>query len=434
MTVRVYRSTDTGAPQLSGQAGALVGVLDACLVNGYNSNNPPSSGWTIAFTGTNQRIYRQPTGTNQLYLRVDDTGTTSAQVFGCETASAIGTGSQTNLFPTTVQQASPGLFWLKSSVASAATRPWIMVATNKMFYLWVLTNGLFGFGTAQGELFWFGDIVSHKVATSGYQIVQVNGTRTYDQATNYASGTTYTATVAIDGVSYPISVLGSTVQTFQTLIDAINTAIGVNGLAYLSGGNILIMSATAGATSSVAITAGTLFAPPLLGFASVAAAVAGTSASDAFATVIRGNIANSYSNAGDALATSLSSTTTGRYMCRSGTQAVGSVIYTNAASPILSPGGTAGSASVTVKTSFPEPVNMNLLICPIFAVEPGNSFVRGVMPGLWTIANRGTVLSMSTITTGDKVTGSGTLAGKTFETVWVSQGAGQFQLEVSDTW
>lgn len=38
MTVRVYRSTDFGAPQLSGQVGTLLAILDACLVNGYGAN------------------------------------------------------------------------------------------------------------------------------------------------------------------------------------------------------------------------------------------------------------------------------------------------------------------------------------------------------------------------------------------------------------
>lgn len=35
--IMVLRSTDTGAPTLSGTAGALIALLDACLVDGYNS-------------------------------------------------------------------------------------------------------------------------------------------------------------------------------------------------------------------------------------------------------------------------------------------------------------------------------------------------------------------------------------------------------------
>jgi len=52
-TVVLLRSTDTGAPVLSGTAGALVAVLDACLVNGYNSKTPSSitrSGSTVTVT------------------------------------------------------------------------------------------------------------------------------------------------------------------------------------------------------------------------------------------------------------------------------------------------------------------------------------------------------------------------------------------------
>ena len=34
--IKLFQSSDTGAPVMSGQAGALIGVLDACLLNGYN--------------------------------------------------------------------------------------------------------------------------------------------------------------------------------------------------------------------------------------------------------------------------------------------------------------------------------------------------------------------------------------------------------------
>ena len=35
MTVRVYRSSEFGAPVLDGLAGSLINVMDACLVNGF---------------------------------------------------------------------------------------------------------------------------------------------------------------------------------------------------------------------------------------------------------------------------------------------------------------------------------------------------------------------------------------------------------------
>ena len=43
--VKIYRSTDTGAPTLSGTAGALLGVIDACLITGYNPVTVDSLTW-----------------------------------------------------------------------------------------------------------------------------------------------------------------------------------------------------------------------------------------------------------------------------------------------------------------------------------------------------------------------------------------------------
>lgn len=37
MAIKIYRSTDAGAPSLTGQAGSMVTVLDAVLVDGYNT-------------------------------------------------------------------------------------------------------------------------------------------------------------------------------------------------------------------------------------------------------------------------------------------------------------------------------------------------------------------------------------------------------------
>lgn len=51
--VKVFKSTDTGAPGLAGQAGSLIALLDAVLVNGYNSGSVTSitrSGSTATVT------------------------------------------------------------------------------------------------------------------------------------------------------------------------------------------------------------------------------------------------------------------------------------------------------------------------------------------------------------------------------------------------
>lgn len=164
MTVTVYRYDDSGAPVLSSpSAGSLIGVLDACLVNGYGDKLP--AGWTKAFAGTNLAAYRQGAG-SMCYLRVNDaTGTGQARVVGYESMTDISTG--TNAFPTEAQLAG-GLYITINASATAANKPWVLIADDKRFYLWV------GYATAmtaasplsasalyQG-MFFFGDIVSYK--------------------------------------------------------------------------------------------------------------------------------------------------------------------------------------------------------------------------------------------------------------------------------
>lgn len=89
---------------------------------------------------------------------------------------------------------------------------------------------------------------------------------------------TYTATITIDGVAKPISVLGSAATTFTTLVSAVSTAIGSAGTAALQSGKITITSATTGASSTVVVNNGTLFGA-VAGFVSKAQ-TAGTNASD----------------------------------------------------------------------------------------------------------------------------------------------------------
>ncbi len=166
MTVRIYRSTDASAPVLSGTAGALITVLDACLVNGFGSS--VSAGWTKPFSsGALIAAYKQGTGSNGFYLRVNDTGSGTgfssyfggnARVDAYETMSDINTG--TNKFPNHAQSpnSSPsvsnepwGTYWAKSLTNDAVSRQWIVIATEKFFYFWcdydsALTGSIHCFG------------------------------------------------------------------------------------------------------------------------------------------------------------------------------------------------------------------------------------------------------------------------------------------------
>lgn len=159
MTVRVYRSDDASAPVLSGQVGALIGVLDACLVDGYGSKT--AAGWAKEFTGTNLRAYRAASGA-RMRLRVDDTAAQEGRIVGYESMSDVNTG--TGPFPTSTQM-SGGLFVRKSATANATARPWILIATGTAFYFLPYSEDtVLGSGAAgnnSGHIF-FGDFVSYK--------------------------------------------------------------------------------------------------------------------------------------------------------------------------------------------------------------------------------------------------------------------------------
>jgi len=151
MTVTVYKSTDASAPVLTGQAGKLIDLLDAVLVNGYGSK--AAQGWSKVYSGTNKAAYRSNDSTsNRFYLRVDDGATITAglgkegAIRGFESMTDVDTG--TGPFPT-VAQWTNGMVWTKSTTADATARAWCLVGDGRTLYV-RLVNGsqslLGGFG------------------------------------------------------------------------------------------------------------------------------------------------------------------------------------------------------------------------------------------------------------------------------------------------
>lgn len=161
----IYKSSDTSAPVLTGATGTLVTVLDAVLVNGYGSKS--AAGWTKAFSGTSKAAYRQASGSNQFYLRVQDDGPGAgtfkeARVRGYETMTDVDTG--TFLFPTAAQAAN-GLFLRKSTTVDSTARSWIIYADDRTAYIFILTGD-----TANVyQCYMFGDIYSFIGSSDNYR-------------------------------------------------------------------------------------------------------------------------------------------------------------------------------------------------------------------------------------------------------------------------
>lgn len=161
----VYRSTDPGAPALSGVSGSLVALLDAVLVDGYGSgaNAKAGAGWSRVFSAGNVHAYRgnQVSGTGYC-LRVDDSASIGNARYawwrGYESMSDIDTGL--NPVPTVAQIAN-GCMVPKSSTLDGTSRPWMIVATERCFYLFVDSNP----SVTSGKFFcqFAGDLTSYKV-------------------------------------------------------------------------------------------------------------------------------------------------------------------------------------------------------------------------------------------------------------------------------
>lgn len=163
MAVTVYRSTDTSAPVMSGTVGALVNVLDKCLVAGYGSKT--AAGWSKPYTGTNTAVFQQGGGTS-FYLDVNDNGpgagtAQEARVRGYEAMTAVATG--TGPFPTTAQL-TVGIIVRKSVSADSVARSWVIVADDRTFYLFVQAEG-----TTAWLCFGFGDFYSYKSSTDSFR-------------------------------------------------------------------------------------------------------------------------------------------------------------------------------------------------------------------------------------------------------------------------
>ena len=166
MAVNVYYSSDASAPSLSGTAGALVSVLDACLVNGYGSKG--GAGWTIAYTATNKRAYLQGAGSSGMVLYIDDTGVATvneALATGFESMSSITAGL--GQFPLTSQVNLGGVFggavmWRKT--VNATVRNWTVVADSTCFYVFMESGDVTSPVSAQTG--YFGDIFPFKASDS----------------------------------------------------------------------------------------------------------------------------------------------------------------------------------------------------------------------------------------------------------------------------
>lgn len=165
----IYKSSDAGAVSASliihGNAGSMITVMDACLVDGYTGKS--AAGWTHPVaTASNIASYKQASGSGFGFVLNDNAPNATslgkeAWARGWEVIAGVGSpgGSGTNQFPTAAQLLSDGHVVIRKSVATGTTaREWIVAADGRTAYLFVLTGDTAGVYYCYG----FGDCYSLK--------------------------------------------------------------------------------------------------------------------------------------------------------------------------------------------------------------------------------------------------------------------------------
>src|SRR3990167_3262939 len=220
--------------------------------------NTDVTGATVSLVGGNLKFISGTNGASSSISLVSGGGGTNLFVtltnFAAVRTATAGTATQTNwqfaslnsrIFMAQKNQAFTCLLETDYSVESIVGQPWVTSPNCVM--------------AADGRL-WAAD--DEGGTTRGYQVVAIGGNKTGASATDLVAATTYTASVVVDGgASQSISIVGSTGATFTTLIAQLDLDIA-GATASMVDGNLRITSNSGGASSTIPITAGTLFPPP----------------------------------------------------------------------------------------------------------------------------------------------------------------------------
>lgn len=98
----------------------------------------PQTSWAKVYAGTNKAVYRSGhVQSNGHYLRVDDTGTTTARVRGYESMTDVETG--VGPFPTDAQMSGGGYIWKSQSAGATAVK--YRIFCDERFVVFAISAG-----------------------------------------------------------------------------------------------------------------------------------------------------------------------------------------------------------------------------------------------------------------------------------------------------
>lgn len=129
MPFTYYASTDASAPTLNGQAGSLITVLDAILLNGYGAK--AAAGWSSPWNdgAGNNKIYA-PASAGAYPVKIQDNGPTAGGVRESYLAigsAHLGAGALANESPANIGRANPYVIRKSETIATTA-RAWYAYA------------------------------------------------------------------------------------------------------------------------------------------------------------------------------------------------------------------------------------------------------------------------------------------------------------------
>jgi hypothetical protein len=377
--VKVFKSTDAGAPTVSGTAAHLLAILDGILVDGYNSKTITLArtdttatatstahgfiaGQCVLIAGADQSEYN-----GEKYILTVTDNTFTFAVAGSPATPATGT--------ITAKMAPAG--WTAS-----------YTGTNKKAYR---TGG------GNQRYLRVDDSTSTSARVAGYEAMTDvdTGTNPFPTAAQ-VSGGLYINKSSVADTNGRAWVAAATDRLLILWINA-GTSTGAVCGAYVFGDTKTFAAADQFATVMIAATSYSATAVASYQFASSTAA---------YGTTVAGN-----------------------YMARSYTQVGGSIAIGKHGDAAKAKSLTAflGGAGLT----YPSETDGGLYLTPVYAHEA--NALRGTIPGLWG------PLHARPLTCLDTVSGSGALAGKSFialNTDGSSPAAanGQLFLETSNTW
>lgn len=380
MTVQVFKSSDAGAPVLSGTAGAYNTILDAILgATGYNSKtititrsgatataNCTSHGFTadqvLIISGAGESEYNitvnRPTIVDANNFSFPVAGTPATPATGTITCKVRGAG------------------WTKSFTGTNGSS-WLKPLGNQ-FYL---------------------DVID----TNTTYAIQ----RGYEAMTAFSTGTNPFPTAAQVATNSGIIVKSQSAN-----------ATAVPWMAFVTGKTFYFWSV--GNTGNTFTTGGN----------------AGTQGNTFFGDILSENPGDAYATmciGGETITdrfpfyTTNAAPTSGNYIARNNAQAAGSLkvgkfalIRFADATNVLSGVGT---------LTYPAPTNGGLILSPYVVAEASAVIFRGLFPGVWWVSHS------SGLTPGDTFSGTGSFAGKKFILLASGSSASSMQaFEMSDTY